>query len=222
MHAPRSPSSSSSSRFGVRGRHRFRRFIATLPQELVAITASAAVPFMIAHRVTLPERRSSMVLAADTRQHTFDAIARANSCIDDCLCGFLAAEFQARVPPSTDSAPGCRRICYASWSFLCGLGASQAWPKDAIVHFRNVITPVACLLVAVNAASLSRDISRLIPFLTASPLSKAMRATFSMDSSDSSMVTSTSSANLWAPGSRPGWRKALRETGFRCCADCQT
>jgi len=47
-----------------------------------------------------------------------------------------------------------------------GLGAVHGDAKDAIVYFRNVITPIACFYVAIIAASLYRiDLTRTVPWL---------------------------------------------------------
>ncbi|TIU61746.1 MAG: hypothetical protein E5W25_28275, partial [Mesorhizobium sp.] len=88
---------------------------------------------------------------------TFDALRGTNFVIlMTAFCIFLAASFQQRVRALTElrfwlllSIVLCGTIC-----FYLALGIVHGQPKDAVVYFRNTITPLACFHIAVLAASL--------------------------------------------------------------------
>ncbi|MEW6632015.1 MAG: hypothetical protein AB1440_14170 [Pseudomonadota bacterium] len=88
---------------------------------------------------------------------TFDALRGTNFIIlMTAFCIFLAASFQYRVRALTELRPWlllsmvlCGTVC-----FYFALGVVHGGPKDAVVYFRNTITPLACFHVAVLAASL--------------------------------------------------------------------
>ena len=87
----------------------------------------------------------------------FDALRGANFVILMSAFGiFLAATFQYRVRALPELRPWllfsialCGTIC-----FYLALGAARGHAKDAIIYFRNTITPLACFYIAVLAASL--------------------------------------------------------------------
>jgi len=88
---------------------------------------------------------------------TFDALRGTNFVIlMTAFCVFLAASFQHRVRALTElrfwlllNIVLCGTIC-----FYFALGVVNGGPKDAVVYFRNTITPLACFHIAVLAAGL--------------------------------------------------------------------
>jgi hypothetical protein len=103
--------------------------------------------------------------------NTFDALRGANFVVLMTAYGaFFLASFQARVR----AVPGL--LPWLRWSIVVAvvvifyllLGASRGHAKDAILYFRNTITPIACFHIAIVAASLYRiDLRRSLLWLGA-------------------------------------------------------
>lgn len=91
--------------------------------------------------------------------NAFDALRGANFVVLVATYGaFFAASLQVRVRPFTQLRPWLLfSIALAGVvGFYLALGAVHGTPKDAIIYFRNTITPIACFHIAVVAASLYR------------------------------------------------------------------
>ena len=89
--------------------------------------------------------------------NTFDALRGTNFVIlMTAFCIFLAASFQHRVRALTELRPWLlfSLVLCATITFYLALGAVHGDPKDAVVYFRNTITPLACFHIAVLAAAL--------------------------------------------------------------------
>ena len=91
--------------------------------------------------------------------NAFDALRGANFVVlMTAYAAFFAATFQARLR----RLDGLRRWLLLSVLlsgvivFYLALGAVHGTPKDAIIYFRNTITPLACFHIAVVAAGLYR------------------------------------------------------------------
>lgn len=99
----------------------------------------------------------------------FDALRGANFVVlATAFAVFFLASFQARVRAIPEIRPwivGGFWLCAVIVVYL-GLGAVHGDAKDAVVYFRNTITPVACFYVAIISATLYRiDLRRLVPWL---------------------------------------------------------
>lgn len=103
--------------------------------------------------------------------NAFDALRGANFVVLMTAYGaFFLASFQARVRAVPDLRPWLRwsLAVAAVVTFYLLLGAARGHAKDAILYFRNTITPVACFHIAVVAASLYRvDLRRSLLWLGA-------------------------------------------------------
>lgn len=101
----------------------------------------------------------------------FDALRGANFVMLMTAYGvFLAASFQRRLRPIVELRPWLLlslALC-ATIVFYLGLGALHGVPRDAIVYFRNTITPLACFHIAIVAASVYRvDLRKSVLWLGA-------------------------------------------------------
>lgn len=87
----------------------------------------------------------------------FDALRGANFVVlMTAYIAFAAASFQYRLRPATQLRPWLvfSFVLSAIIGFYLLLGAVHGNSRDAIVYFRNTITPIACFHVAVVAAYL--------------------------------------------------------------------
>ncbi|MGN6549836.1 MAG: hypothetical protein ACTHJ3_08090 [Pararhizobium sp.] len=126
---------------------------------LAALALPAAMPIVLLTAFIY----QNMVVAWFTPfvgdNNAFDAMRGANFVLLMTAYGaFLAASFQYRLRAVTGLRP------WLLWSIvLMGiicvyfmLGVVRGVPKDAVVYFRNTITPLACFHIALVAASLYR------------------------------------------------------------------
>lgn len=150
---------------------------------------------------------------------TFDALRGANFVILMTIFGlFLAASPQARVR----ALPALRPWLIFTFA-LCGiitlylaLGAVRGSPKDAIIYFRNSITPVACFHIALIAASLYRlDMRVPVACLCAIAVGYGyLEQIFRMDFLALFHGDLYVQRGLKEQIEAGVWEKALRETGF--------
>jgi hypothetical protein len=151
--------------------------------------------------------------------NAFDALRGANFVVlMAAYAAFLAASFQVRLRAVTAARP------WLLWGFaLAGivtfymaLGALRGAPKDAIIYFRNTITPLACFHIGFVAASLYRiDLRKSLLWLGASAVVYGYcELIFTMD------FLGLFNGDLYIQRSirrqiETGvWEKALQQTGF--------
>ncbi|MCJ8055945.1 hypothetical protein GB928_019865 [Shinella curvata] len=150
---------------------------------------------------------------------TFDALRGANFVILMTIFGlFLAASPQARVR----ALPALRPWLIFTFA-LCGiitlylaLGAVRGSPKDAIIYFRNNITPVACFHIALIAASLYR-LDMRVPVACLCTIAVGygyLEQIFRMDFLAIFHGDLYVQRGLKEQIEAGVWEKALRETGF--------
>ncbi|TIO78524.1 MAG: hypothetical protein E5X74_02120 [Mesorhizobium sp.] len=150
---------------------------------------------------------------------TFDALRGTNFIILMTAFGiFLAASFQHRVRALTELRPWlllsmvlCGTVC-----FYFALGVVHGGPKDAVVYFRNTITPLACFHIAVLAASLYPvDLRRSMLWLGAGAIIYGYaELIFTMDFLGlfhGDLYVERSISRQVETGV---WEQALKETGF--------
>lgn len=89
----------------------------------------------------------------------FDSLRGANFVVLMTAYGaFLVASFETRLRRVSELRPWLI-AGLALLAVIClylGLGAAQGEPRDAIVYFRNTVSPLACFHIAVVASSLYR------------------------------------------------------------------
>ena len=150
---------------------------------------------------------------------TFDALRGSNFIVlMTAFSIFLAASFQHRVRALTELRPWlllnmvlCGTIC-----FYFALGVVHGGPKDAVVYFRNTITPLACFHVAVLAASLYPvDLRKSMLWLGAGAIVYGyLELIFTMDFLGlfhGDLYVERSISRQVETGV---WEQALKETGF--------
>ena len=89
-------------------------------------------------------------------------------------------------------------------------------PKDAVVYFRNILTPIACFYIAIIAASVYRiDLSRTLTWLSLLAITYGYcELTFRMDFLALFNGDDYVQQNLWKQVLAGTWEKTLAETGF--------
>lgn len=151
--------------------------------------------------------------------NVFDALRGANFVILMTAYGaFFLASFQARVRAVPGLVPWLRWSLAAAAVvvFYLLLGAARGHAKDAILYFRNTITPIACFHIAVVAASLYRiDLRRSLLWLGAGAIVYGYcELVFTFD------FLNLFNGDLYVQRAirrqiEAGvWEQALRETGF--------
>lgn len=151
--------------------------------------------------------------------NTFDALRGANFVMLMTAFGvFLAASFQHRLRLVVELRPWllfnfalCGVIC-----FYFALGAVHGGPKDAVIYFRNTITPLACFHIAVLAASLyTVDLRKSMLWLCAGAILYGyLEQIFRMDFLSLFHGDLYIQRGLKEQIEAGVWEKALRETGF--------
>jgi len=150
---------------------------------------------------------------------TFDALRGTNFIIlMTAFSIFLAASFQYRVRALTELRPWlllsmalCGTVC-----FYFALGVVHGGPKDAVVYFRNTITPLACFHVAVLAASLYPvDLRRSMLWLGAGAIIYGyVELIFTMDFLGLFHGDLYIERSISRQVQTGVWEQALKETGF--------
>jgi hypothetical protein len=185
----------------------------------VAVLFPAAIPFLIACAFLCQNTVVAWYSPMIPDNVTFDAMRGANFVIlMTAFAAFLAASFQARARAIGALRPwliGGILLCVVV-TFYLGLGAVHGEPKDAIVYFRNIITPVACFYVAIVSASLYRvDLQKLIPWLAGFAIVYGYcELTFAMDFLSLFHGDQYIERDIWRQIQTGVWERALQETGF--------
>jgi len=186
---------------------------------LAAIVFPAGVPFLIAASFVCQNMVVAWYTPLIPDNTAFDAMRGANFVIlVTAFAAFLAASFQPRVLAIGPIRPwliGGIALCGVV-TFYLGLGAIHGEPKDAIVYFRNVITPIACFYIAIVSSSLYRvDLRRLIPWLAGFAIVYGYcELTFSMDFLSLFHGDQYIERDIWRQIQTGVWERALQETGF--------
>ena len=145
---------------------------------VVTFITAAALPAAIPFAVALSFMFQNVVVAwytpIITDNTTFDALRGANFIIlMTAFAAFLAASFQARVRGIAPLRPwliGSILLTGVVVIYL-GLGAARGEFKDAVVYFRNIVTPVACFYIAIVATSIYRvNLSKTLLWLAAAAI----------------------------------------------------
>ena len=186
---------------------------------LVAIVLPAGIPFLIACSFVFQNMVVAWYTPLIPDNTTFDAMRGANFVIlITAFAAFLAAAFQVRVRAIDPIRPwivGGILLCGVV-TFYLGLGAIHGEAKDAIVYYRNTITPIACFYVAVIASSIYRiDLKRLVPWLAGFAIVYGYcELTFAMDFLSLFHGDQYIERDIWRQIQSGVWERALQETGF--------
>jgi hypothetical protein len=186
---------------------------------ILAITIPAGIPVVIACAFLFQNLVVAWFTPFVPDDNTFDALRGANFVILMTAFGlFAVASFQNRVRV----LPGLRPWLLASFA-LCGiigfyllLGAARGEPKDAVIYFRNTITPIACFHIAILAAGLYRvDMRAAMTWLCAIAVGYGyLEQIFRMDFLGLFHGDLYIQRSLKEQIEAGVWEKALRETGF--------
>jgi hypothetical protein len=150
---------------------------------------------------------------------TFDSLRGANFVIlMAAFAAFVTASFQARVRAIAPLRPWLvgSMILVGVIALYFGLGVVRGVPKDAIVYFRNAITPVACFFVGTVSASLYRiDMRRTVLWLGVAVVFYGYcELFFTMDFLSVFHGDLYIERDIWRQIQTGVWEKALAETGI--------
>lgn len=191
-------------------------FVMTL---VLAVAIPAMIPLLVATSFVLQNAVVAWYTPYITDIPTFDAMRSSNFIIvATALLAFLGAAFQAHIrgiQPLRRWIIAGIGLCVLITVYL-GLGAIAGDPRDAVVYFRNIITPVGCFYIAVIAASVYRvDLSRTLVWLTALAIAYGYcEFFFRMDFLGLFNGDTYIERNLWNQILNGTWEKTLEETGF--------
>lgn len=191
-------------------------FVLTL---VVAMAMPATVPLLVVTSFVLQNTVVAWYTPYIADIDTFDAMRSSNFIIViTAFATFLAAAFQAhirRIVPLRRWVIGGILLCSLVTVYLA-LGAALGEPKDAIVYFRNIITPIACFYIAVIAASVYRvDLSRTFTWLILFAIAYGYcELTFRIDFLALFHGDDYLQQNLWKQILNGTYEKQLEETGF--------
>lgn len=185
----------------------------------VATILPAGIPFLIAVSFLFQNTVVAWYTPLILDNVTFDAMRGANFVIlMAAFAAFLAASFQARARAIAALRPWIvgGMVLIAVIMVYLGLGVVHGVPKDAIVYFRNTITPVACFYIAVVSASLYRvELGRTIFWLgVAAVIYGYCELVFTMDFLSLFHGDLYIERDIWRQIQTGVWEKALHETGF--------
>nr|WP_298093977.1 hypothetical protein [uncultured Shinella sp.] len=186
---------------------------------VLAVSVPAGMPVVIACAFLFQNLVVAWFTPFVPDDNTFDALRGANFVILMTIFGlFLPAALQPRVR----SLPALRPLLYLTFA-LCGvitlylaIGAVRGGPKDAVIYFRNTMTPLACFHIALLAASLYRVEMRLpVACLCAIAVGYGyLEQIFRMDFLALFHGDLYVQRGLKEQIESGVWEKALRETGF--------
>lgn len=186
---------------------------------LLAVTIPAGVPVLIACAFLFQNLVVAWFTPFVPDDNTFDALRGANFVILMTAFGlFAAASFQKRVR----ALPALRPWLLLSFAlcvvigFYLFLGAMRGGPKDAVIYFRNTVTPLACFHISILAASLYRiDMRVAVTWLCAIAATYGyLEQAFRMDFLGLFHGDLYIQRGLKEQIETGVWEKALRETGF--------
>ena len=186
---------------------------------LLSIAMPAGIPILIAASFMLQNMVVAWFTPIITDNTTFDAMRGANFVI---LASAFATFFLAALQPRMRAIPQLRPWILGGFGLgatvvlYLGLGIVHGDAKDAIVYFRNVITPIACFYVAIVAASSYRiELDRLLPWLVGFAIAYGyLELTFTMDFLSLFHGDAYIERDIWRQIQTGVWEKALQDTGF--------
>lgn len=191
-------------------------FVLTL---LLSIAQPGCIPIVIACSFLYQNLVVAWFTPFVPDHNTFDALRGANFVILMTAYGaFAMASFQYRVRALTELRPWlifsfvlCGTVC-----FYFAVGVVHGGPKDAVIYFRNTITPLACFHIAILAASLYPvDLRKGIFWLCAGAIVYGyLEQIFRMDFLSLFHGDLYIHRGLKAQIEAGVWEKKLRETGF--------
>lgn len=186
---------------------------------LLALSVPAGVPVLIVCAFLFQNLVVAWFTPFVPDDNTFDALRGANFVLLMTAFGlFAVASFQKRVR----AFPALRPWLLLSFA-LCAviglyliLGAVRGGPKDAVIYFRNTITPLACFHIAILAASLYRiEMRAAVTWLCAIAVAYGyLEQAFRMDFLSLFHGDLYIQRGLKEQIEAGVWEKALRETGF--------
>ena len=191
-------------------------FVLTL---VLAIVMPAGIPLLIATSFVLQNTVVAWYTPYIGDVDTFDAMRSSNFIIVmTAFAAFLAAAFQAHIRSIAPLRPwliGGIALCGLVTLYFA-LGAIAGDPKDAVVYFRNILTPIACFYIAIIAASVYRiDLTRTLTWLAALAIVYGYcELTFRMEFLGLFNGDDYVQQSLWKQILDGTWEKTLEETGF--------
>lgn len=193
---------------------------ATFAITLAACVAlPAAIPFVVllsfVFQNVVVAWYSPMIGDADN----FDAMRGANFVIlMTAALALLAAAFQPRFRAVDALRPwivGLLVVCAVITLYL-GLGAARGAPKDAIVYFRNTITPVVCFAIGIITSSVYRvDLRKTVLWMTVAAIVYGYcELIFTFDFLSLFHGDIYVKQGMWKQIQTGVWEKTLQQTGF--------
>lgn len=122
----------------------------------LAIAMPASIPLILISAFLLQNMIIATFSPLVSGDSAFDTVRGVNFVILVAAYGtFLLATFihPNRLQPGVRKAVLASLLVLAVVLFFLALGAVRGEPRDAIVYFRNTITPIACFFIAIIAAS---------------------------------------------------------------------
>ena len=186
---------------------------------ILAVSVPAGAPAMIAAAFLFQNLVVAWFTPFVPDDATFDALRGANFVILMTGFGcFCLAAFQQRVL----ALPALRPWLMAIFALLgvivvyLAVGAVRGGPKDAVIYFRNTVTPLACFHIALLAAGLYRVDMRLpmACFCAVAIGYGYLEQVFRMDFLGLFHGDLYIQRGLREQIETGVWEKALRETGF--------
>jgi hypothetical protein len=144
--------------------------VATLAMTaVVTLVLPSAIPFVVAVSFVAQNLVVAWYTPLIPDNTAFDALRGSNFVVlMTAFAGLFLAAFQSQARAVPELRPwivGGFWLCVVVIVYL-GLGVVHGDAKDAIVYFRNTVTPIACFYIAIIAATLYRiDLRRLVPWL---------------------------------------------------------
>jgi hypothetical protein len=186
---------------------------------LVALVIPSSIPLVVALAFLCQNVVVAWYTPTVPDNDAFDALRGANFVVlATAFAAFFLAAFQARVRAIPEIRPWIVGGFWLSATivFYMGLGALHGDAKDAIVYFRNTITPVACFYVAIVAATLYRiDLKRVVPWLAGFAIAYGYcELAFGMDFLSLFHGDQYIVRTIWRQIQSGAYEKALLETGF--------
>lgn len=186
---------------------------------VTAVALPAAVPLVIATALMFQNTVVAWYAPLIPNNDAFDALRGANFVLlMAAFAAFYLAGFQRRMRAVAPLRP------WLVWGVALGgviavylaLGAATGEPKDAIVYFRNIITPIACFYVAIIAASVYRvDLRTTVAWLAGVAIAYGYcELFFTMDFLSLFHGDVYIERNIYEQIQTGVWEEALRETGF--------